>query len=49
MSVEYRCEVCKAKRGEPCTNTITPGQPLPGRAEHLARALPPKPKEKEPK
>jgi hypothetical protein len=37
----YRCEVCSAKAGEPCRNTINPAAPLPGRSEHLARVLPP--------
>lgn len=41
MSLDYRCEVCRAKPGQPCTNTIDPDQPLPGRGEHHARALEP--------
>jgi len=36
-SLAYRCEVCKAKPGQPCTNTIRPGDPLPGRTYHYAR------------
>ncbi len=32
-----RCEVCKAKPGQPCTNTILPGEPLSGRDVHYAR------------
>jgi len=36
-SLAYRCEVCKAKPGQPCTNTIRPGEPLPGRVYHYAR------------
>lgn len=34
-----RCEICAAKPGEPCHNTISPGQPLPGRTLHYARNL----------
>lgn len=45
MSLEWKCILCQAGKGEPCRNTITPDAPLPGRAEHLARALPPNPKE----
>jgi hypothetical protein len=41
MSIDNRCEVCKAKPDEPCANTINPGQPLPGHTEHYARALAP--------
>lgn len=41
MSRYFPCPVCKAKKGQPCHNTIRPGEPLPGRPEHLARALPP--------
>lgn len=37
----YRCEICGAKPGESCSNTINPAAPLPGRSEHLARVLPP--------
>jgi len=36
-SLASRCEVCKAKPGQPCTNTIRPGEPLPGRTYHYAR------------
>lgn len=36
--IENRCEVCKAKPGEPCVNTIRPGEPLPGRDFHAGRA-----------
>lgn len=31
------CVVCKARPKMPCTNTIRPGEPLPGRATHYAR------------
>lgn len=41
MTLNHRCEVCKAKPGQPCVNTINPSLPLPGRGEHLARVLPP--------
>jgi hypothetical protein len=32
-----KCEVCKAKPGVDCTNTINPGAQLPGRLIHFAR------------
>lgn len=32
-----RCGLCKARPGEPCRNTIKPGQPLPGREIHYYR------------
>lgn len=32
-----RCTICKAKPQEDCTNTITPGQPIPGRLVHTER------------
>lgn len=32
-----KCPVCKAKPGEGCVNTITPGEPLPGRLFHFGR------------
>ena len=41
VSSKWGCEVCHAKPGQECSNTINAGQPLPGRAEHLARAQPP--------
>lgn len=44
MSLEWRCEVCKAKPNIPCHNIID-GGPLIGRTEHYARAIPPNPKE----
>lgn len=34
------CPICKAKADQPCLNTITPGQPLPGRTEHYGRTCP---------
>jgi hypothetical protein len=34
---EPPCEICKAKAGDECHNTIRPGEPLPGRSEHYAR------------
>lgn len=34
------CEVCDAKRGRPCWNTIDDAAPLPGRLIHYARLLP---------
>jgi hypothetical protein len=33
-----KCEVCRAKPGEHCTNTILNGHPLHGRIVHYARA-----------
>jgi len=36
-SIARYCVVCKAKPGAPCTNTIKPGEPLPGRTYHYAR------------
>lgn len=41
MSLSWACEVCQQPRKKPCVNTLNPGQPLPFRAEHLARVLPP--------
>jgi len=38
--LDERCDVCKAKPGEACTNTLRPGAPLPGRSVHLARTNP---------
>jgi len=35
--LDRKCEVCGSPRGTACTNTIRPGQPLPGRAHHHAR------------
>lgn len=32
------CQVCQARPKRPCRNTIKPGEPLPGRAVHWARA-----------
>lgn len=32
-----RCEVCRAKPGEECTNTMLNGVPLSGRLVHFAR------------
>jgi hypothetical protein len=31
------CGICKAKKGEPCRNTIQAGEPLPGRDFHDGR------------
>lgn len=43
MSDAWKCQVCQAPKGKPCRNTIRPGEPLPGRAEHFSRALRPTP------
>lgn len=32
------CQVCQARPKRPCVNTIRPGEPLPGRDVHIARA-----------
>ena len=37
VTVTQRCPVCLAKPDADCTNTITPGQPLPGRRYHIGR------------
>lgn len=31
------CDICRAPVGQPCTNPIRPGHPLPGRLVHLGR------------
>ncbi|AEK09171.1 hypothetical protein FGG23_gp075 [Mycobacterium phage Ibhubesi] len=31
------CDICKAPKGKPCSNTIRPGLPLPGRVIHFGR------------
>lgn len=36
-AMKTRCGLCGAKAGEPCRNTIQPGQPLPGRQVHHYR------------
>lgn len=36
-ALQTRCGLCGAKPGEPCRNTICPGQPLPGRTVHWYR------------
>lgn len=40
MSLKYRCQVCEAKPGQECRNTVKPGEPLPGRRFHLVRSCP---------
>ena len=37
-ALDEPCPVCHAKVGRPCRNTINPGDPLPGREYHYARA-----------
>jgi hypothetical protein len=34
-----RCEVCRAKPGEDCNNTLRPGVAMPGRLIHYARTV----------
>jgi hypothetical protein len=36
-ALAQRCGLCGAKAGEPCRNTLQPGQPLPGRTVHWFR------------
>jgi hypothetical protein len=33
------CDLCKARIGQLCTNTIQPKQKLPGRIVHLGRLV----------
>lgn len=37
LSLTWTCDVCAARIKHLCTNTITPGHPLPGRIVHIAR------------
>ena len=39
QALAWTCDVCQAKRGELCRNTIRPDQPLPGRSVHYARLV----------
>lgn len=39
--IALHCGICKAKPDQPCTNTIRPGRPLPGREIHIERATRP--------
>jgi hypothetical protein len=46
MSLDWKCLLCEQPKGQECVGTLTrlDGQtpePLPNRAEHFARALPP--------
>jgi hypothetical protein len=36
-ALHHRCGLCGARPGEPCRNTVQPGQPIPGRTVHLYR------------
>lgn len=36
-ALAWTCDICKARIKHYCTNTIQPGQPLPGRVVHLGR------------
>lgn len=36
-SLGWSCDICKAKVKRFCTNTIRPGEPLPGRVVHIGR------------
>lgn len=37
--LEWSCDICKARVKHLCTNTIRPGQPLPGRVVHYGRLI----------
>lgn len=37
-ALQKSCEVCRAKAGEDCSNTIVSGYPLENRLVHFARA-----------
>jgi hypothetical protein len=41
VSLDWKCELCGAKKGQPCVNTLRPSEPLVGRGEHFARVQPP--------
>lgn len=41
------CVICQARPKQPCANRIRPGQPLPGRCVHIARATNAKDTDKE--
>jgi hypothetical protein len=46
MSLDWKCELCGRPKHQPCAGTLTrldgtAPEPLPGRVEHYARALPP--------
>jgi hypothetical protein len=36
-ALAQRCGLCGAKPGQPCVNTLKPGEPLPGRTVHWFR------------
>lgn len=38
-SLEWTCDLCKARIKHLCTNTINPGEPLPGRLVHFGRLV----------
>jgi len=38
-ALNRKCEVCRAKPGEDCTNTIINGYPLSERLVHFARTV----------
>lgn len=35
----WTCDICQARINDPCTNTIEPGRPLPGRIVHMGRLI----------
>jgi len=38
-ALAWTCDLCKARIKHLCTNTIVPGEPLPGRVVHFARLI----------
>jgi hypothetical protein len=36
-ALTQKCGLCRAPAGQPCTNTVRPGEPLPGRTVHHFR------------
>lgn len=36
-ALDTRCGMCGAEPGQPCHNTLQPGEPLPGRRVHFYR------------
>jgi hypothetical protein len=38
-ALAWTCDICAARIMHFCTNTIQPGEPLPGRVNHIARMI----------